>query len=1064
MKYEFENLHCHTYRSNAYIGFPDSPASIEDYAKVYKERGMQCLVMSEHGFRGDIWEQTDIANKYSDDDFKMKAICACEAYFVPDNNPELKDDRNFHLLILAKNEEGFEELNLALSEANINGFYKHGRLDFNLIEQMNKDNFLVTTACIGGVLASEEREALCLRLFNHFKENFYLEIQPHLTKEQIEHNKIVLELHKKYRWPLILGTDSHYVNFGDKILREELQLSKKVTPQDGAWDLYLPTAEEVHRMLVKQNVFTEEQIIAAMNNTLQVREWEGFSYDSSRKFPISRRDMTPEQRAYEYQKLVCDGYIKQFGKPTKEEAAELRDEMNMVLKTGSYDYFLGLYDMMQEGLKNGGILTKTSRGSAASFATSAALGFTSLNRLHEPVKLYPKRFVSEAKLKAAMPDIDQNVANPDVFEEAGRTVFGEYGCFPMIALTKEKTLSAFKMLSRARNLDFEISNNISKQISSYELDKKHKIEANQDDPDYNVDEDISIYDYVNKEFIPYIEDSKKYQGIVSSIGPHPCARLVYHEDLRRKIGLISLKPKPGKTERTICACIEGVTADNIGYCKNDLLMVDVVSVINDTFKMLNKETPSVDELKEWVNNNPQVWDLFANGYTLGLNQTERPASTQKIMQLKPKNVVELTTFVAAIRPGGKSLIDYFINRKFHNYGIPAMDELLKMNGATGVTGESSFLFFDEDILTLAEAAGIDPGDAVTLIKSIKKKKHSKVAAYEEQFVPGFIEYLKNKENVEAELAEKTAHDVWTVIMNSASYLFCRAHALAMNYDCLYGAMLKTIAPYEFYTTLLKLYTNKGQTEKIALCIEEMKKNQDISLKVGKFGQDNTDWFIDKNNKTISQSLSGIKFISGKAAEDLLTLGKRKFDTFTELLRALQMETCLNTRMIEILIRLDYFEDFGGSKKLLTIFDEFNSGKNKVTKTVKSWAQRMESIKEVEKLLKDERIDVTEKIKAEIEFVGIPMSSDATQKGKYYISNIDDKYSIRLRMYNIAKGKLTPEIKMSKADAARLNPQIGDVISTNANCFKQKTKYAYKDNQRIDTGIKEWWIDDYKKIS
>lgn len=118
-----------------------------------------------------------------------------------------------------------------------------------------------------------------------------------------------------------------------------------------------------------------------------------------------------------------------------------------------------------------------------------------------------------------MPDIDSNVTNVEAFEKAGKEIFGQYGCLPMIAYGKTKTLSAFKMLARARNLDFEISNEVSKQISVYELDKKHAIENNQDDPDYDVDEDIDIQDYVEQKYLNLIQDSKQYQGIIVSISP-----------------------------------------------------------------------------------------------------------------------------------------------------------------------------------------------------------------------------------------------------------------------------------------------------------------------------------------------------------------------------------------------------------------------------------------------------------------------------------------------------------------------------------------------------------------
>lgn len=201
------------------------------------------------------------------------------------------------------------------------------------------------------------------------------------------------------------------------------------------------------------------------------------------------------------------------------------------------------------------------------------------------------------------------------------------------------------------------------------------------------------------------------------------------------------------------------------------LKVDVVSVINDTFAAIGQETPDVDGLKKWIEENPQVWDLYAKGFTLGLNQCEQYGSKLKVMQFKPKNVVDLAAFVAGIRPGFKSLVAGFCAREPHTYGIPAMDKMLKLEGASGVTGENSYLMYDEQVLHLAQYAGITPGDAVTLIKSIKKKKKDKVEHYREAFIPGFTKYLIESEGDNQEHAEQTAKDTWKVIQDSASYLF-----------------------------------------------------------------------------------------------------------------------------------------------------------------------------------------------------------------------------------------------------------------------------------------------------
>ena len=397
---EFENLHCHTYVSNAYVHFPDSPVGIKDYAKTYKDRGMQCLVASEHGYRGNVWEQADVAAE-----FGQKAICAAEVYFVPDRTQ--KDDRNFHLLLLAKNNDGFYQLNEILSESQLSGFYYHGRVDFDLLGRLDAKNFLCSTACVGGILKDPSGEKYANQLHEIFKENFRLEIQHHDNPVQKKHNELVMELYRKYKWPLLFCTDSHYVKPEDVYLRKELLASKKMDKiEDGSWKLYLPTAEEAYEMLLKQNVMTKAQIEEAFENTLEARTFEGFSYDTSFKLPISskRKDMSVEERKALYEQMVWDGYRERFGEPTDWERSELQDEINIIHNTNMEDYFISLKDMLDRGVELGGKLTTTGRGSAASFASNAALGFTTMNRLRSKIKMYPERFITEDKLKVGCPD------------------------------------------------------------------------------------------------------------------------------------------------------------------------------------------------------------------------------------------------------------------------------------------------------------------------------------------------------------------------------------------------------------------------------------------------------------------------------------------------------------------------------------------------------------------------------------------------------------------------------------------------------------------------------------
>lgn len=718
MHLEFENTHCHTFLSNVIVKFPDSPTSLEDYAKEYVQRGHQCLIASEHGYRGDVWQQADIGAKYN-----LKPICAAEVYYVPDRLVEVdgtKDRRNFHLCLIAKDNVGFKQLNSVLSEAQLSGFYYHGRVDNELLRRLDASRFICTTACVGGVLGDKDGEKYASELRNIFRENFYLEVQPHLKPEQIELNKRIYDMYSSGGWKLWFGADTHYVQPEDKQLRTELLLSKGIKFQDDDWDLYLPTAEEAYNMLRQQDVFSPAQIEEAMRNTLQVREFEGFSYTTEIKLPISksRRNDSLEKRVEDYRKLVLDGYKEKEGDISEEDLAALEAEMKVIIDNNMCDYFLSLKDILDRGQELGGVITKTARGSAGSYASCYALNFTNINRLHAPVKHVPERFISADKLKAGCPDIDTNLTNVEAFETAGKELLGQWSCVPMIAFQKAKKSQAFKLLAKARGIPFSVSNEISKQITFYEEAKKRAIEQHPDDNEYDVDEDIHIEDYVESQYLQLVDEAKQYENIVLTASEHPCAHLTYNTDLREDIGIIRMKPRPGSKEPEYVLFMDGVTADRLNYVKSDMLRVDVVKVIADTFKLAGHPMLSVNELLKAVKEDKRIFQLYGDGVTIGINQLEGAGTTAKCKQFKPKTIVEATQLVGAIRPGARSFVDKFVSRTPFSYGIKSLDELLRMPGTTGNTAQSSFILFDEQILLILMAAGFDGGHAYQVIKSI----------------------------------------------------------------------------------------------------------------------------------------------------------------------------------------------------------------------------------------------------------------------------------------------------------------------------------------------------------
>ena len=456
--------------------------------------------------------------------------------------------------------------------------------------------------------------------------------------------------------------------------------------------------------------------------------------------------------------------------------------------------------------------------------------------------------------------MDLNLTNVEAFEQAGKEILGEYGCLPMLAYGTTKTLSAFKLLARARELDFETSNTISKQISNYELDVKHARENNADDPDYNVDDDVQIDSYVDEQYIDLINESKQYKNIIVSWSQHPCAHLLLDRDIRREIGVVKIKD-------VYCTYIDGGFADAYGYLKLDFLTVTVVKIISETFKVIGKPVMTVDELLKVTNGDDKVWSMYANGFVQGLNQCEQPKSAERVMRYKPKNISELSLFVAAIRPGFKSMLETFISRTPFSYHIPSLDKLLQTKEIP-----SSFLSYDEQVLSILISAGIDASSAYVCLKGIKKKKYDKVEAYKDRFKAGFAKHLIEDEGSSEEDASKIVDNVWGIIEASASYLFNASHSLCVACDSLYVAWLKAYYPYELYSTMLKIWDEKKNTDKISAIISEMKRYKNITLLSGKWGQDNRDWLVDKENQTISQSLSSIRYMSKQVAEDLYRLG------------------------------------------------------------------------------------------------------------------------------------------------------------------------------------------------
>jgi DNA polymerase-3 subunit alpha len=294
-------------------------------------------------------------------------------------------------------------------------------------------------------------------------------------------------------------------------------------------------------------------------------------------------------------------------------------------------------------------------------------------------------------------------------------------------------------------------------------------------------------------------------------------------------------------------------------------------------------------------------------------------------------------------------------------------------------------------------------------------------------------------------------------------MFCAAHAFSMACDSLYVAWLKVHYPYELYLTMLKLWDEKHKRDKIAAIISEMKRYKNISLTVGRFGQDNRDWLVDKEAGTISQSISSISYMSKQVAKDLYIAGQKTYESFTEVLRELQMNTCLNTRQIKILIELGYFERFGKSAKLMAVFDEFFDGENKLTKTVKSYEARLKACAKYESTVEDKDLPIGLRLGSELENVGLCLSTEKNCPGNlYFVRETDTKYGVKAVLYSVQRGTVGL-IRIRKNIYADRPFEPGDCIKLTR--YNKSPKYIYKGGERnVLPGEMDIWAEQYEVFS
>lgn len=1009
-----ENYHCHKDFSN--VSTADCAESIENYTNRIHQFGTKCLFSGDHGSQGNQFYVYKVAENE-----KLKYIHSCEAYWVKDRKE--KDRANCHMVIAAKNAEGREDINYALSIANEDGYYYKPRIDLDLLFNIPKDNVIVTSACISG-WNYEDAEDIWLKIHDYFGDNFFLEIQYHNTEKQKRLNERILSLAKKHNIQIICGLDSHYVKDENSVKRDQILKYKDISyPDEYGWYMDYPDTKTVICRLKEQGVLSDEEIMRSiMNTNVFVSECDEIVLDRTFKIPSVYKGKTYEEKCRVYKNLLNVAYAKEKEK-SKEKANGIRYEASEVIESNVVDYFLTSQKIVYDAINNeGGILTRTSRGSAASFITNKLLGLTTVDRFNADIPIYPERFLTKERVLAGqMPDIDLNVAAQEPFVRATKKLLGEHGCYPLMAIEKLKEKAAWQLYAGVNDVSPEDANKISKYLNEYNKALKY---AEDDEKD-----EIHVEDFIPNEYVELFKKSNDYQGITINLKAHACGHFIFDGDIRREVGLISaVSETTGK--RTLCAAIEGGMLDEFGYVKEDFLIVDSVSLTYKFFNAIGREVPTFDELRHMIDGDKLTWDIYEKGITCCINQCEKEATTNRVKKYKPKTLAELSSFIAAIRPGFASLLSTFLNREYYTTGESKIDELLQ--------DTAHFMIYQESIMKVLSFLKLEMGETYGVIKSISKKKlkGEKKKNLLNDLTDSWIEEFHNKNNF---------NNVWNVIEDSARYAFNAPHAYSMGGDSAYQAWFKAHYTATFYEVAINHYQEKGNKDKIDALIKEAIKFFGYKFGDYEFGVDNRRVVIDEENKIIYPNLSKIKGFGEGVAEALYNIGKQDYENFIEVISA-ALKNSISKTILKNLIKIKYFKKYGDVNTLLATFKYYNLLKGGETKVIskekamdnnltfdllnkygnetekqfnkidsKGLLNELTNTIEYKPLTVKEELDNQKDVLDIITYVNTKVS-----KRLYYVDILDEKKTVtNISLYEIYSGK-TRKVKMWTSQFSR-NP-------------------------------------------
>ena len=906
---DFVHLHIHSEFS-----LLDGANRIKDLPKRAKELGMDSIAITDHGVMYGVIDFYKACKKEG-----IKPIIGCEVYVASRTrfDKEPQDKKYYHLILLAKNNKGYQNLSKLVSLGFTEGYYYKPRIDLEILEKYH-EGIICLSGCLAGSVSQailngniEEAENVAKWHKNVFGEDYYLEIQNNGVKEQVMVNQKIIQIARRLDIPIVATNDAHYLKREDAYNHEVLlciQTGKRITDEDRMRfetdELYVKSPEEMSEYF--------KNFPDAIENTVKIAEKCNVEFEFGHTI-LPNYDV-PEEYAthYDYFKKLCDdGIKKRYGEnPSQEILDRAEYELKIISQMGYVDYYLIVWDYINYA-KSIGIPVGPGRGSGAGSILAYAIGITDI----DPMKynLLFERFLNPERI--SMPDFDVDFC----YERRGEVidyVERKYGKDHVSQIITFGTMSArmvIRDVGRALDISYADTDKLAKMIpNELHITIKKALEQNRELKElYENDETVK----------KLLEIAMALEGMPRQASTHACGIVITKEPVVTYVPLYM-------RDNTISTQYIMTTLEELGLLKMDFLGLRTLTVIQDTIDLV-KANKGVQVEFDNDMNDPKVYKLWQDGNSVGIFQFESQGMTNFMKELKPDCLEDIIAGVSLYRPGPMDQIPrYIANKKDPEHAVythPALKPILKVTYGCMV--------YQEQVMQIVrDLAGYSLGRADLVRRAMGKKKLDVMAREREIFINGQLDEDGNivvpgcvRNGIDAESANR----IFDEMAEFAKYAFNKSHAAAYAVVSYRTAYLKAYYPAEFMAATLNSFL--GNLDKIPDYIEECRR-LNISILKPDINRSYTKFTVD--NEGIRFGLGSIKNVGTSAVDEIVKerTSNGEFKNFADFCERIK-DLSVNKKCVESLIKSGAFDCFEQTRSTLiasyeTIIDTISNSNKK----------------------------------------------------------------------------------------------------------------------------------------